>query len=496
MMRARGSGRVVGGRIEARAQREPRSRRSRRAAQAALAAVLLASGAAGARAQQPAPGEPTAAAAVARQPAGAPSAPSTSSIEDVLQILRREGMIDEAEEAKVLAKYTVERKAAGAPAWLAGSEFSGDFRVRYEGFFFSDDARGIDAVNRNRFRYRARFGFTKTLGERVKIGLRLASGAGDARSTNTSFGEGNSDGFAPDSIFFDRAFLELKLQDSDLMQTRLAVGKLPNPFIGRSGTDSLLFDSDINMEGLFVSSSLQLDETTRVYGTLGGFIVDEVAGAKDPKLAGAQLGFETQLGGRTALGLRASAYQFRSLDENFLASAAMFGNLPSAFDGRARLGETFAYLNYDLAANWPLLVFASAVKNFSADSARLPVLAGDPALPTTSGFVDVGDEDMAFSGGFEIGSATRFARLGASLFRVEANAVIAQFYDTDPLDGFTNRAGLALFASRKLNANTELRLSLFDSDRLRSSGGPGGPFRISLINADRRLARLDLLFAF
>jgi hypothetical protein len=462
------------------------------------AATLLASGLvslSGHAQQSAAPGE-VAIAAVAGRPAVAPPPPATSAIEDVLKILKREGMIDDGEEQKVLAKYTVEQKSAGGPAWLAGTEFSGDFRVRYEGAFFDDDARGIDAVNRNRFRYRARFGLTKTIGDRVKIGLRLASGPGDARGTNTSFGEGNNDGFGPDSIFFDRAFVEVKLLDSDGMQARLAVGKLANPFLGRFGTDSLLFDSDINMEGLFLTSSFQPNETTRIYGTLGGFIVDEVSGAKDPKLAGGQLGFEMALTDRIALGLRGSAYQYRSLDDNFLASAMMFGNLPSAFDGLARLGETFGYLNYDLGPSWPLLIYASAVKNFSADSQRLPIQSADPAMPGVLGFVGVDAEDMAYSGGFEIGSATRFARFGASLFRIEANAVISQFTDTDPLDGFTNRAGLALFATRKLNSNTELKLSLFDSGEIRSRGGANGPFRMSIVNADRQLARVDLAFSF
>jgi hypothetical protein len=121
-----------------------------------------------------------------------------------------------------------------------------------------------------------------------------------------------------------------------------------------------------------------------------------------------------------------------------------------------------------------------------------------PAMPmlVPVGAVDVDDEDMAFGAGFEIGNASKLVRFGLGYFRVEANGVVAQFTDSDALEGFTNREGLVFFASRKLTASSELRLTLYDAEEIRDRGGPMGPFAMSLVNADRKKAQVDLLFAF
>jgi hypothetical protein len=55
--------------------------------------------------------------------------------------------------------------------------------------------------------------------------FRLASGEGDSRSTNTSFGD--RDDFQPDSLFIDRAYIEVRAPGEHDLHFRL--GKMANP---------------------------------------------------------------------------------------------------------------------------------------------------------------------------------------------------------------------------------------------------------------------------
>src|SRR5437660_8546833 len=60
---------------------------------------------------------------------------------------------------------------SGMPDWVTALKFNGDFRGRFEGFYADNPA----FVDRNRFRYRVRFGATATLLDDFEIGLRLSS---------------------------------------------------------------------------------------------------------------------------------------------------------------------------------------------------------------------------------------------------------------------------------------------------------------------------------
>jgi hypothetical protein len=424
-----------------------------------------------------------------------------SAFDEVLKILKRGGMIDEAGETKVKALYAAEQKR-NSPKWLEGFEFTGDFRARYDGTFYDRDAAGNELENRGRGRYRARFGFAKTLGDRIRLGVRLSSGttAGDRRSGNVSFGEGANDEFGPDTIFFDRVFAELKLHGSEAGQTQIVVGRTPNPFVSRIGPDHLIFDQDIALEGAYLAASYRISETTRLYASAGGFTLDEVgpalgannplrSGSRDPKLIAAQTGFETRFGPAVTVGLRASSFQFRSLDAAFIGLGAGSGNLASGFDvspcgavapavcqhtsGIARIGETLAYAQFNGIANWPVLVYGQAIRNFTAESAGA-----------------FGAEDMGYGVGLELGDAAKFLRLGLGWFHLEANAVVAQLSDSDQFDGFTNREGWQFFVARRLTPNAELRLTFFDGEEIES--GPG----FNVANARRRRVMADALFSF
>ena len=420
-----------------------------------------------------------------------PAAAEGDVIEDVVAILRREGMIDAATERKILIKLERQRAEPEKQAH-GGLEWYGDFRLRYELFDFDTDTTGSERDNRYRFRYRARLGFTKKLTDWAKLDLRLASGSElssgplsglrDRRSTNRTLGD-NED-FDPDLISVDRAYLDFTLLETEAMSAHLAVGKVSNPFLWRNGKDFLIWDSDLNPEGAFLRARFAALEHIQLFATFGAFIDAENSTRADPKLAALQLGGTAELSETLRVGLRVSSYFWRSLDTDFITRSMLFGNLTSAFDhSGAHIGEVSGFARIATSEVWPLLAYGIYVQNFEAERAVI-------------GTVPVSEEDEAWGAGFEIGSSRRFALLGVGYFHVEANSVMALFTDSDLFDGRTNREGFAIYAARKLSANTELRLSYFDADEIENTGGAAGPFSSSIADASRRRLQTDINFKF
>jgi hypothetical protein len=415
--------------------------------------------------------------------------PAQETLEEVLQILAERGIIDETQHARLVAKAQSGEGGSHdvAAQLLDGFEWSGDLRLRYETFWYDKDSSGEDRDNRYRFRYRARLGFKKKLTDRFKVAMRLASGTHDPtsdpdrarenRTTNVTLGD--EEDFDYDPIYIDRVYAEFLLPETSGIASKLHGGKIPNPFIWKHGKDFLVWDKDVNPEGFAFMAQRPLSERTRLFFNVGYFIADENATSKDPKVTAAQLGGTTRLSDDIEVGLRFSAYEWRSLDDDFVTRAGARGNLPSAFDGGATIGDVGAFARFTSWDAWPLELYGTFVKNFEADSA-------------TIGGISVDEEDEALGLGFELGSSKKWVKLGVGYFRLEANSVIAQFTDSDLFDGLTNRRGWLLYASRRLAPGVELKLEFFDSDSIKNST----PFQTSVGNGDRKRFRTDIQFKY
>ncbi len=416
-----------------------------------------------------------------------------TAVEQIVGVLFEQGLIDEAQRTKILAKNAMAQPVASATPGVGASgssdappfglELSGDFRGRFESFYFDRDALGNERTNRGRFRYRLRIGAKKKLNDSVTLGFRIVSGDASARSTNQTFGSGPD--FDTDPLMLDQAFVSFRLPDTGYgMKTSLDFGKVVNPFRWSGVPDLLIWDADLTLEGASVRSNWKLSETAWLFGNAGGYIVEERSTDADPKVFGLQFGGGTRLNETTELGLRVSGYEWRSLDDSFITRAKALGNLDGAFDGKARIAESSAYLRLDGSEAWPLLLHASVASNLTADSTTAP-----------SG-IRAGKENDAFAIGFEVGDPSKYFEFGASYFRYEANAVIAQFTESDPTDGLTNGEGFVLYVQRSLPGRANLKITLYDSDSLRSRGRATGPFAASLPNRDRKRLQTDISWKF
>jgi hypothetical protein len=428
-----------------------------------------------------------------------------TAVDQIVSVLREKGLIDQATGDEILAKQAkadaeqVAKAKATPPVaqgLLEGFIFSGDLRLRDEQFWYSNSALGPDAANdNNRIRYRARFGFTKQITDYALVGVRLVSDTTDYRSTNVSAGE-NSD-FNYDSVFFDRLYAQVQLPDPGIgLKTQVTAGKMANPFIWKNGMDKILWDDDIAPEGVSLTSTWSPNENAKLYATFGYYIELQNSSQVDPRVFAYQAGGSMKLPGAVEAGARVSYYDWNHLGADattaartgYFARSAANGNLANAFDPDMRVIESSGYVTFAPLEEWPTTVWGTWAENLSADGATI---AG----------VFVGAEDQAYGFGVEAGDAKRLLRLGVAYNYVEANAVPAQYTDSDMFDGRTNRRGFAIYGFREVWTNTELRLTFWDGHPIRTtnSGGGAGPFNISTTTdsqADRLRMQADLNFKF
>jgi hypothetical protein len=414
--------------------------------------------------------------------------PEPPVVEEILGVLRERGLLDPSEHDRLVTRYQAQEEDRRNA--LPRIRLSGDLRLRGDGFWYDED-EVADESNRYRGRYRLRIAATADVNDHMTAFVRLASGEGDLRSTNTSFGRPGPD-FDPDPIFLDRASLEARAPEHwlpDGSSVALEGGKQPNPFVWKHAPDVMLWDNDIMPEGLAVRGRSELARELRLFANAGYFILDENSSSADPHLIGVQLGGEYEPAAPVAAGLRATWYGFRSLDGDFLergidgtgGSTSSAGNLPGLIDGAGDIdvGELGAYATWKGLEGWPVTVFGYVSNNFSARS-----LAVTP---------EAGDEALAWAAGLEVGDRKHLLSLGFAWMHVEANAFPSQFIDSDFLDGVTNREGFAVWGSRQILPNTLFNVSLFVSDAIEDALPD---FEESVAGSERLRLMTDLVVSF
>lgn len=196
----------------------------------------------------------------------------------------------------------------GAEKWLKDLKFKGDLRLRYEAF---QNTSGSTAENddRNRFRYRLRFGWDKKFNDELNVGFYLASGEGptitsaaagaaavnsDPTSTNTSLD--NNFNFKP--IYIEKVFAAYNpnwAKIGPIENLNITAGKMDNPF--EKGSSDILWDRDVKPEGIYEKVDAKILDTDsydiKGYLTTGQFVLDEDAntsGGGDANLFAYQLG--------------------------------------------------------------------------------------------------------------------------------------------------------------------------------------------------------------
>lgn len=229
-------------------------------------------------------------------------------IDLLLNKLVEKGILS-AGEAQQIATETKEQikteiaqaKLETLPTWVQTFKLKGDFRARYQ----YEERKGANlnlgtTTARDRGRIRLRVGAEAKVFDKAKVHFGLATGNdSDPRSTNQTFGES----FAKRAVWIDYAYGEY----TPWSWASFKIGRMKNPMW--EPTD-MLWDTDINPEGLAINLAKKLNSYVDIYMNSGVFVLDENANASDPWMYVFQPGIKVALTPDISLNLANSIYTF------------------------------------------------------------------------------------------------------------------------------------------------------------------------------------------
>jgi len=293
----------------------------------------------------------------------------------------------------------------GMPDWVTSLKFGGDFRGRFDSIGAANDA----AVDRNRWRYRARFGFVATIRDDFEVGLRLLSGDVDSGITSGLSGLGSNQSFQNNAskkgIFLDQVYGKWSPLHTDDWKGSLTFGKMEDPFeFSQLGVGmGMGIDSDYTPEGGALQLEYKLASDHKLRWINGAFVVDEIsASSADPYFVGSQLRLDSKWSPHVSSSLGVMLLSFSNVDK--LSN----GSMPNANVGNTRYipSGTNQANGIPLYKFNPILADASVTYLFDHApfyKGAFPVrLAGtylnNPAAPS-------GADNYAWCTGFVIGKA-------------------------------------------------------------------------------------------
>ena len=180
-------------------------------------------------------------------------------------------------------------------------EVYGDLRLRQE-----SDFRRPSMKRRSRQRVRLRLGANYQLSDEVLLGTRLVTGdPNDPNSPHSTFG----DVFNDLAFSLDRVFLTYRPSSSE--GSFVTAGKFNHPFYRNPVYGELVWDADVQPEGILAGTSIPNSfgfEALRV--TVGTYSILEQGNAADSQMIVGELRGRHRLGKRTSATLATSYYYY------------------------------------------------------------------------------------------------------------------------------------------------------------------------------------------
>lgn len=299
---------------------------------------------------------------------------------------------------------------------LATPEFGGDIRFRNEHINQSGKAK------RYRQRIRARLSAKGTVDENVKYKFQLISGSSDPVSGNQSL----DGGFSSKGINIDLAQFTLKCP---LTGSDITVGKFKNPFF-RPGKTELLWDGDLNPEGIAIQK-----EFGPMFLTVGYLYAEERSGGPDTAIHSIQTGYKLSNDSMkivAALGF----YDYMNMEgrATLVDTTDSFGNTATGGTYDNNYGVAEVGVQVDLKKS-KLSFVANAVRNTAVNKNHSGYLAG----------VSYGKD----------------VKVKYNWRKLESDAVVGAFTDSDFHGGGTDGKGHEFGFSMKIGKNQKLGLTHF-----------------------------------
>lgn len=342
------------------------------------------------------------------------------------------------------------------PSWLEKISLFGDFRYRHEQI--SDNGSSSDDKKFNRNRIRARVGMKAKVNDEFDINLRIASGSDDPRSTNQTL----DGGWSSKSLYLDRAYLAYHPEAVSGLDVGL--GKAGVPFHKQNG-NQMIWDDDLNLEGIFATYGGNICADTAITGALGGFWVEERHGSAelDTGMFGGQVLVDQAINGSNLTG-GAGYYYYTAVEgQSTLYGSKFYGNSNSSSMYDMNYGILEVFLGWaSQIDDLPYSVFGSWVLNTEATANSM---TGD-------------EEDTGYIAGATVGKTkNQWDWAVAYDYRhVKADAVLSQFQDSDFLGGYTGGKGHRVSGALQVHKNATFVATWFldnQYDGSHSSGKAG-----------------------
>jgi len=312
----------------------------------------------------------------------------------------------------------------GMADWVKAMKFNGDLRARYDGVFGRDPS----FVDRNRLRYRLRFGFTADMADNFEVALRLTSsegsGGGDPISGNTTFADNGSKKL----VFLDLVYAKWSPIHTPDWTGVFTFGKMENPFVFPS---TMMFDKDYTPEGLAAQFGYNINEKHALKFSAGAFVLDETKeSSSDPWLGGAQLRWDAKWNSKWSSTAGVAGFAIKSVEE--LNNV----NVPNGNLGNTRRGVEDSLLNgTSTAPQYGFVpIYADAGVTYTFD--EFPLYPGAFPLTVSGDFVHntaAPKDNQGYSIGVTLGKAGKKGtwELAYRWESLEADAWYEEFVESD-----------------------------------------------------------------
>lgn len=305
---------------------------------------------------------------------------------------------------------------------MSTTKIKGDLRYRYED-------RNVDGgVGGNRQRIRGRIGVYGEVNEAIDYGVRFSM-SDSATSSNDTLG----DNFKKEGAYFDLFYADL--HPERFKGAHLIMGKMKQPWLARTG---LVWDGDLNPEGIAVTYSKELNESSVVHANAGSFVVNDTdirgeKGGDDVRLQSAQVAMSTKVGD-TTLQLGVSDYWFENMEN---ATFSKWKN--STPNGGFNIVEGVGSATIDTGAH-PVKFYGQIAKNTEAEA---------------------DSEDTAYLIGVKLGKAKKPGswEIGYNWREVGKDAVYGPLNDSDFNSGNTDSSGHKIGAKYQISKTLQAGLT-------------------------------------
>jgi hypothetical protein len=361
--------------------------------------------------------------------------------------------------------------------WVDSVTWSGDLRIRHEQFWRDqpDPAAGL-GPDRSRQRFRLRVSPEIKMGDFkaiVQVGTNISptgTSEGEQLSTNATM----DNAFSSKQIFFLRAYATWN--PSFFKPMTIAAGKILNPFYTQY-TNDLLFDNELNPEGLAEAFTFKVTDSVSVFANFGQFVLDEDnTGGNDQYMFAFQAGTELKFL-NSKLRLAAGMFDALNLDAGGINEPTL-----QQFNSRTASltpGRTSPYVNdYDVfhltgqfdtdLLGVPLQFSGDYLKNTTG---VISCVNNAGNLPGLCGGVRIEGQDEGYQVGFRIGKAFKANTWEWAYYYkwLQADAALSAFVDSDLGDGGTNRRGNIFWIGYNVTDFLNLKFKFFNTKPLNTA---------------------------